>query len=245
MRAQDLLRDTIGTVAAPLQADYFNLASMNVGGGVSVTAVADRADRPRKSRAIWAQIVVVAAFAGLLAWVAHVYDGILYYATHEEAQPAEAIAVFGAAEYDGRPSPVLRARLMHGLRLYQEKLAPLVITLGGGEGGEAHSEGGVGEDFLLARGVPERAIIAETRSRDTRESAARLAAIARANGIHRVIAVSDGTHLFRIRALCERAGLTVFTSPRQQAVPLSLGARVRRVAHEVLSYTAWRLGLLR
>ena len=93
--------------------------------------------------------------------------------------------------------------------------------------------------------MPERAIIAETRSRDTRESATRLAAIARANGIHRVIAVSDGTHLFRIRALCERAGLVVYTSPRQQAVPLSWWARVRRVAHEVLSYTAWRLGVLR
>ena len=120
-----------------------------------------------------------------------------------------------------------------------------MITLGGGEGGEQHSEGGVGEDFLLARGVPEPDIIAETRSRDTRESSARLAAIARANHLHRIIVVSDGTHLFRIHALCEKAGLTVYTSPRAEQVPLPWAARLRRIAHEVLSYTAWRLGILR
>ncbi len=202
-------------------------------------------ERRAPKRFAWKQLAAIAAVAGALAWVAHVCDGIRYYATHDRAQPADAIAIFGAAEYDGRPSPVLRARLMHGLRLYQEKLAPLVITLGGNEDGERHSEGGVGEQFLLAHGVPERSIIAETKSRDTRESASRLAAIARANGIRSVIAVSDGTHLFRIRALCRRAGLTVYTSPRLQALHLGWWARLRRVAHEVLSYTAWRLGILR
>ncbi len=178
-------------------------------------------------------------------WFAYVCVQIRRCATHDEARPADAIAVFGAAEYDGRPSPVLRARLMHGLRLYQEKLAPVVVTLGGNEDGDGHSEGGVGEEFLLAHGVPERAIIAETRSRDTRESAASLAAIARSNGFKRIVAVSDGTHLFRIRELCRAAGLEVYTSPRLQAVPMSRKARVKRAAHEVLSYTAWRVGVLR
>ncbi len=200
--------------------------------------------RPAR-RPPWLGLAVLVAAAGTLAWIAYVYLGIRYYATHDEAQPADAIAVFGAAEYDGRPSPVLRARLMHGLELYREKLAPLMITLGGGEGGEAHSEGGVGEDFLLAHGVPERAIIAETRSRDTRESAARLADIAGGNQLHRILVVSDGTHLFRIHALCAQAGLEVYTSPRSQLVKLPWGDRLSRVAHEVLSYTAWRLGILR
>jgi uncharacterized SAM-binding protein YcdF (DUF218 family) len=201
-------------------------------------------NRARRLRTA-ATVLVLVTVTGVLAWIVYVCFGIRYYATHDQAQAADAIAVFGAAEYDGRPSPVLRARLMHGLRLYQEKLAPLVITLGGGEGGERHSEGGVGEEFLLARGVPERAVIAETMSRDTRESAARLALIARANGLHRIIAVSDGTHLFRIHALCERAGLAVYTSPRQQSAPLGREARLSRIAHEVLSYTAWRMGILR
>ncbi len=193
----------------------------------------------------WVPLVLSAAMVAGLAWVASVCWEIRWYAAHDRAQPADAIAIFGAAEYDGRPSPVLRARLLRGLELYRERLAPLVITLGGGEGGEQHSEGGVGEEFLLARGVPERAVIAETRSRDTRESAARLAEIARANGLHRIIAVSDGTHLFRIHALCERAGLTVYTSPRRELVSLPWRARLSRLFHEVASYTAWRLGILR
>ncbi len=200
---------------------------------------------PQAAGRPWRSALAAILLLGAAGWVTYVCAGIHFYATHDEAQPADAIAVFGAAEYDGRPSPVLRARLMHGLALYREKLAPLVITLGGGEGGEQHSEGGVGEDFLLARGVPEPAIIAETRSRDTRESSARLAAIARANNLHRIIVVSDGTHLFRIHALCKKAGLTVYTSPRAEQLPLAWSARLRRIAHEVLSYTAWRLGILR
>ena len=178
---------------------------------------------------------------GALGWVAYVYGQIRAYAIHDDARPADAIAVFGAAEYDGRPSPILRARLDHALELYREKLAPLIITLGGGDPSERHSEGGVGEDYLVAQGVPESDIIAETRSRDTRESAERLAVIARANQIHRIVAVSDGTHLFRIHALCTAAGLVVSTSPRREARPLSRQAAAERILHEILSYTAFRL----
>src|SRR6202789_4711368 len=108
---------------------------------------------------------------GCFLWV---YGQIHFYATHDEARPADAIAVFGAAEYDGRPSPVLRARLDHALALYRERLAPLVITLGG-SGGPRDSEGGVGHDYLLAHEVPEDQIIAETQSTNTEESAAPLA----------------------------------------------------------------------
>ncbi len=210
-----------------------------------MTARSPEAREPAPRRRRWLVALLAIVAAGGAGWLAYVCAEIHYYATHDEAQPADAIAIFGAAEYDGRPSPVLRARLLHGLALYQEKLAPLVITLGGGESGETHSEGGVGEDFLLARGVPERAIIAETSSHDTRESAARLAGIARANHLREILAVSDGTHLFRIHALCERAGLTVYTSPRGEQVRLSWRERVARIAHEALSYTAWRLGILR
>src|ERR1700679_2925921 len=175
---------------------------------------------------------------GCFLWV---YGQIHFYATHDEARPADAIAVFGAAEYDGRPSPVLRARLDHALELYRERLAPLIITLGGGEGGPRDSEGGVGHDYLLAHGVPESQIIAETRSTNTEESAARLAAIARENHLNRILAVSDGTHLFRIRALCSSMGLNVVTSPRPEARPLGFWDSARRLMHEMLSYTLWRL----
>jgi uncharacterized SAM-binding protein YcdF (DUF218 family) len=151
-----------------------------------------------------------------------------------------AIAVFGAAEYDGRPSPVLRARLDHGLALYRQNIAPLVITLGGGAPADRHSEGGVGRAYLMAHGVPGSAIIAETKSDNTEQSARRLARIARANHLGLIIVVSDGTHLFRVHALCSSMGLNVLTSPRpERGLPFSL--EWKRTIHEILSYTFWRL----
>jgi len=197
-------------------------------------------DAARRSRA-FAQILVASAlFAGLM-WVAWVESQIRYYSTHNGARPADAIAVFGAAEYDGRPSPVLRARLVHGLALYQEKLAPLIITLGGGDPTDRHSEGGVGHDYLVSHGVPDSAIIAETESDTTEESVKRLAAIAHANHLKNIVVVSDGTHLFRVHAMCASMGLNVSTSPRPELRPLSFGDRMERTLHEILSYSFWRL----
>jgi uncharacterized SAM-binding protein YcdF (DUF218 family) len=187
--------------------------------------------------------VVLLVLTVAVAWTGWVYGQIRYFADRDEARSADAIAVFGAAEYDGRPSPVLRARLDHALDLYGRRLAPLVITLGGGDEGDRHSEGGVGHDYLIAHGVPETAIIAETQSDDTKESAARLAVIARTNHLNHVIVVSDGTHLFRIHALCEKVGLTVYTSPRPVGRGITREESFSRMMHEIISYTAWRLHL--
>jgi uncharacterized SAM-binding protein YcdF (DUF218 family) len=178
---------------------------------------------------------------GAVGWVVWVNSQIRYYSTLNEARPADAIAVFGAAEYDGRPSPVLRARLDHALDLYQEKLAPLMITLGGGDPADRHSEGGVGHDYLMAHGVPDSAIIAETESSNTEESAKRLAVIARANNLKSIVVVSDGTHLFRVHALCSALGLNVYTSPRSEAHAISRWDGLERRTHEILSYTLWRV----
>jgi len=190
-------------------------------------------------RIVWglAGALVLAA----VAWVVWVDRQIHYFADRNEAQPADAIAVFGAAEYDGRPSPVLRARLDHALALYREKLAPLVITLGGGDPTDRHSEGGVGHDYLMGHGVPDAAVIAETESQNTEESAKRLAVIARANHLKTIVVVSDGTHLFRVHALCSALGLNVYTSPRPEARGLSRWDGFQRMTHEILSYTWWRV----
>ena len=197
--------------------------------------------RPVKPARILVQALVVAVVLGAVGWVVWVDRQIHYFADRNEARPADAIAVFGAAEYDGRPSPVLRARLDHALELYQEKIAPLVITLGGGDPADQHSEGGVGHDYLMAQGVPDAAIIAETKSQNTEESAERLAVIARANHLKTIVVVSDGTHLFRVHALCSAMGLNVYTSPRPEARPLTGWDGFARMAHEILSYTWWRI----
>ena len=202
---------------------------------------------PRKSRTqrwmLRLGCLALAAMAvGTFAWCRWVYAQIEWYAVHDQAAPADAIGVFGAAEYDGRPSPVYRARLDRALSLYRRGIAPLIITLGG-NGGDQYNEGAVGREYLMTQGVPEADIIAETQSRSTEESARRIAVIARANGLRRLVIVSDGTHLFRIHALCAAQGLNVLTSPRPRVPVEGPPSDFDRIAHEILSYTAWRLHL--
>jgi len=184
----------------------------------------------------------LAGLGALLVWSRWLYGSIEHYATLDQAASADAIAVFGAAEYDGRPSPVLRARLNHALALYRRGLAPLIITLGG-NGGDQHSEGSVGRDYLMGLGVPDDDIIAETESHNTAESAKRLAVIARANSLQKLILVSDGTHLFRIHELCAAEGLNVLTSPRERVQIEGGSPQASRILHEMASYTLWRMGL--
>jgi len=199
---------------------------------------------PKRKRRNWGLRVIAVLFLvstfGLLGWFCWVYVQIENYAGFDQTAPSDAICVLGAAEYDGRPSPVFRARLDHAFELYKRGIAPLIITLGGTNKDE-YSEGAVGREYLVSLGVPISAIIAETESRSTEEQAHRITVIARANNLRRLVVVSDGTHLFRIHEICAADGLNVLTSPRTR---VSIGggtAELERLAHEILSYTAWRL----
>jgi len=189
-----------------------------------------------------ALILFLAMAAGVFGWCRWVYIQIESYAGRDQAAPCDAIGVFGAAEYDGRPSPVYRARLDHALSLYRSGIAPLIITLGG-NGGDQYNEGAVGREYLMAMGVPENVIIAETQSRNTEESARRIAVIARANGLRRLVIVSDGTHLFRIHEICAAEGLDVLTSPRPRPAVEDTSQQAQRIEHEILGYTLWLLHL--
>jgi uncharacterized SAM-binding protein YcdF (DUF218 family) len=178
----------------------------------------------------------------IMGWGIYVAQQISEVADHDEAQQADAIVVFGAAEYSGRPSPTLHFRLDHAVDLYRKKIAPIVITLGGGSDKDSgNTEGAVGRDYLLAHGIPLENIIAETHSFDTDQQVRRLASIARDNNLRHIVVVSDGTHLFRIRELCRDAGLDVYTSPRATVGHISRYDLVMRYMHEILSYTASKL----
>lgn len=162
----------------------------------------------------------------------------------QEVHSADAIVVFGAAEYSGHPSPVLRARLDHALDLFHRGVAPVVITTGGAADDPHYSEGGVGRDYLMHHGVAERSLIAETQGRDTSESAVRVAVIMRANNLHSCIAVSDAYHVFRIRKLLEHEGVgPVYTAPRLESRPHSIYQRAGSVLRESTSYLLWRMGI--
>jgi vancomycin permeability regulator SanA len=213
--------------------------------------------QPKPKRRNWilrvALLLTLVLVVAALGWCRWVYVQIERYAVLDQVAqaeqatqlvPADAIVVFGAAEYDGRPSPVYRARLDHGLTLYHHGIAPLLITLGG-NGGDQYNEGAVGREYLMGMGVPRQAIIAETVSRSTEESALRVSVIARANGLQRLVIVSDGTHMFRIHEICAADGLDVLTSPRPyvsvEGETGETGSGFKRIAHEILSYTVWRL----
>ncbi len=195
-------------------------------------------NRRRQSRWLFGLGALAGAFAIFLIVAA---AGITREAGRQELHPADAIVVFGAAEYAGRPSPVFRARLDHAYDLFQQKLAPVVLTTGGAGADPSFSEGGVGRDYLSRRGIPERSLIAETQGFDTASSAQRVGVIMRANGMRSCLAVSDAYHVFRIRKLLENQGLKVYVAPRPDSRPHSLWQRVTAVLREAVGYMAWRL----
>lgn len=197
--------------------------------------------QPRSRRFLLWWLVV--AGTGVLAVVAGYALAVDHQARREELRPADAIVVFGAAEYVGRPSPVYRARLEHAFDLFQRRLAPVIITTGGAGADPTYSEGGVGHDYLMRRGIPEEALIAETQGSDSAHSAERVAVIMRANRMHSCIAVSDAYHMFRIRKLLEHEGVQVYGAPRPDSIPRGAGERSLAAVREALSYLAWRTHL--
>ncbi|MEZ5404404.1 MAG: YdcF family protein [Bryobacteraceae bacterium] len=132
----------------------------------------------------------------------------------DEARPAEVVVVYGAANYAGRPSPVLKARLDHALELYRRKLAPRILTTGGSGGDPHFTEGETGRDYLIRNGVPPEAVIVETEARSTAESTAAIGEILRRMGLNEVIVVTDGYHVYRAKRMLEAQGLRVWASPR-------------------------------
>jgi uncharacterized SAM-binding protein YcdF (DUF218 family) len=168
-------------------------------------------------------LVTLAAFLGLTG------ARIVREGSRQELHAADAIVVFGAAEYSGHPSPVLRARLDHAFVLFEQGLAPVVITTGGAAADPSFSEGGVGRDYLEHRGIPERNLIAETQG---------------ANGLHSCVAVSDAYHVFRIKKLLEHEGIgPVYVSSRPDSRPHSVVQRLYAVMREASSYLLWKLGM--
>ena len=182
--------------------------------------------------------VVVAACLGYVLVIAL---SVMHEGNVDEAHAADAIVVFGAAEYAGHPSPVYRARLDHAHELFEEGLSPLIITTGGSGKDPKFSEGQVGRDYLSRHGVPDVNLIAETQAGDTDQSAKRVAVILAANDLKSALLVSDAYHLYRAKRMMEREGITVYTSPRPDSVPKTIWGRWLAALREAVSYTLYRL----
>lgn len=174
------------------------------------------------------------------------YQAVRYQARKDEARPADAIVIFGAAQYNGTPSPVLKARLDHAFDLEERGLAPIVITTGGSGGDPHFTEAGVGSDYLVQRGLAEGKILSETQGETTYESARAVAKLLKKRHAKTCLVVSDGFHLYRIKRMFAAQGITAYGSPAP-ASPIEADP-FQRVLHswrETFISTLWYVGIRR
>lgn len=164
----------------------------------------------------WAPRVVVGAIVVALLLVGGTAVRVWQLGRVDERQPVDMIVVLGAAQYDGRPSPVFRARLQHALELYEEGVAPRIVTVGGAAAGDAFTEAQAGQQWLVENGVPGQALLPVDEGRDTYESFEAVAGVAEARGWRSAVLVSDPWHSLRSRTMADDVGLEATTSPTKR-----------------------------
>jgi uncharacterized SAM-binding protein YcdF (DUF218 family) len=168
---------------------------------------------------------VVAGFATYRIWSQGARD---------EQRPVDAIVVLGAAQYDGRPSPVFAARIDHAIELWKEGIAPWLVVTGGKQDGDRATEAEAARTYAIANGVREDAILVEDQSRSTSESLAGVAGLLRARALDQVVVVSDPTHMLRALRIATDHGLVAYGSPtRTSPVDEQLERRLRATVHEL------------
>jgi uncharacterized SAM-binding protein YcdF (DUF218 family) len=165
---------------------------------------------PRRPLVVRLALTLVGAV--LLVWAASL-GAVLAWERHDQTRPAGAIVVLGAAQYVGRPSPVLRARLDHAVQLWRRGMAPAMIVTGGRGTGDTTSEAAVSRRYVVQRGVPSAAILLETEGRNTSQSMAGVAALMATLNRRDVLLVSDPFHMLRLTILARRHGLEPYASP--------------------------------
>jgi len=188
-------------------------------------------------------ILSLLLIALLLGYLFHVAKEIERQSTIDEAQTADVIVVLGAAEYRGKPSPVLQARLNHALVLYLKHLAPYVLTTGGAGGDPQFTEGEVGRAYLAQHGVPSEAIIAEPEGSTTAQSLDAAAETMHRMNLHSCIVVSDGYHIYRVKRLLEAQNIKVYGSPRPTAVSLSPKQLRWLYFKQAVGFVLWQVGI--
>jgi uncharacterized SAM-binding protein YcdF (DUF218 family) len=190
-----------------------------------------RASRRRARRT--APILRVFGFLLLLAVAFVVVAGLTLgflierQARRDEARPSDAIVVLGAAQWDGKPSPVLQARLDHAIDLYRAGYAPEIIVTGGVGTGDEYSEGQVARQYLLSQDIPANAVLTEDQGRDSLQSMVGAAQLMQRNGWRRALLVSDGFHLYRVKRMATDLGLDAATSPTRTS-PIRPGSAEER-----------------
>jgi len=187
-----------------------------------------------------ARRVATALLVAVLALYIGSFIAVVVVSRDDQRQPVDAIVVLGAAQYNGKPSPVLRARLDHAVDLYREGLAETVVVTGGIGEGDRVSEATVGRRYLVSRGLPEAAVVVRPEGRSTQVSIRSVAQWAGEHGVRRVLLVSDPFHMLRLRLEAGRTSLQAYTSPTPSS-PISASLRSELL---FLSAEAWKIPIV-
>jgi uncharacterized SAM-binding protein YcdF (DUF218 family) len=164
--------------------------------------------------------IIASAFLGIVVFWAGWMAAVVLWSSIDQAQQAGSIVVLGAAQYDGKPSPVLRARLDHAIDLWNQGMGKVLVVTGGQAYGDTTSEAEVGKSYARKHGVPDSVILLENKGRTTRESMLGVVDSLAARGITSAILVSDPFHMLRLSITGRRFGLTTYTSPTRTS-PIS------------------------
>jgi uncharacterized SAM-binding protein YcdF (DUF218 family) len=184
--------------------------------------------------------VCLACVAIVVIYLSVTFVQVWMASRRDDARPSQAIIVLGAAQYNGRPSPVLAARLDHAIDLYREHIAPVIVVTGGREPGDRYTEAGASADYLHLHGVDDDAILRETTGRTSWESLEAAARFLTSRHMTRVVLVSDPYHSLRIDAIAHEVGLAAVTSPTRTS-PIKGFAALKRMFGETMRVGAGRL----
>jgi uncharacterized SAM-binding protein YcdF (DUF218 family) len=171
------------------------------------------------SRSQTRKVAGYAVLAAVAAWLISVLS-VVVWGARDMARPADAIVVLGAAQYAGRPSPVLKARLDHAIGLWKRGLAKRMVLTGGRGTGDTISEAAVGRRYVMKAGVADSAILLENEGRTTEASVEAVSGIMDEEQLERAILVSDPFHMLRLQVLAKRYGVESVTSPTRTS-PIS------------------------
>lgn len=189
----------------------------------------------------WGTLLGIALLVLVAVYGTYLYREIRELAVRDEVQKADAIVVLGAAQYNGRPSPVLKARLDHAYDLYQRGFAPAIITTGGYGPDPNFSEAHVGSQYLVQQGVDPSKIVTEQGSGSTRDSILAASGLMQAKGWKSAVVVSDGFHLYRLKRMFQDSGVRTYTSPPPNSpIEAASSQRFWYSLREVILFSAYR-----
>lgn len=184
--------------------------------------------------------ILAVAVVGVVAYLGVTFVQVWLASRRDEAQPAQAIVVLGAAQYNGRPSAVLRARLDHAADLFRRHLADVVVVTGGKQPSDQFSEASASAFYLATRGVPDAAVLRETGGRNSWQSLAASTLILKRRGRTKVLLVSDPFHSARIAAMAGELGLEAHVSPTRTS-PIKGFDNLQHMAKEALEVAVGRI----